>query len=206
VVVFLHDFYDSPHVYADLVFQDFWAWITFTIAVLQAEGTPFYLKPHPNQVSLSEGVLADLKLACPQARFLSARVSNVQLAQQGILCGVTVYGTVAHELAYLGVPSIACARHPHHSFGFCRTARSADEYRDLLADAAARPMAAPEMKRQALAFYYMHNLHGDAQSRALRNAFVEYWKASTGSEPDGAWRMALEQLVRLPGFLEAGSA
>lgn len=206
VVVFLHDFYDSPHVYADLVFHDFWAWVTFTIEVLQAAGIPFYLKPHPNQISLSEGVLADLKRACPQARFLSARVSNVQLAQQGMLCGVTVYGTVAHELAYLSVPSIACARHPHHSFGFCRTARTVHQYRDLLADAASRPMSAAEMKRQALAFYYMHNLHGDPESRALGDAFVEYWKASTRSEPGGAWRAALEQLVTLTGFAEAGSA
>jgi hypothetical protein len=206
VVVFLHDFYDSPHVYADLVFQDFWAWITFTIAALQAEGTPFYLKPHPNQVSLSEGVLADLKRACPQVRFLSAGVSNVQLAEQGMLCGVTVYGTVAHELAYLGVPSIACARHPHHSFGFCRTARSVVAYRDLLADAAVRPMSASEMKREALAFYYMHNLHGEPAARALRNAFVDYWKASGDAESDGAWSTALEQLVTLPGFAEAGSA
>jgi hypothetical protein len=198
VVVFLHDFYDSPHVYADLVFDDFWAWITFTIDALEQDGTPYFLKPHPNQISLSEGVLGELRAARPRARFLSPRVSNVQLARQGMVCGVTVYGTVAHELAYLGIPSIACARHPHHSFGFCRTARSAEEYRRLLAEPDARPLSDAEMKRQALAFYYMHNLHGAPDDRALRGAFVEYWKCGDlGLE---AWRPVFEHLVTRPGF------
>lgn len=38
VVIFLHDFYDSPHVYPDLVFPDFWRWVCFTIEVLQKAG------------------------------------------------------------------------------------------------------------------------------------------------------------------------
>lgn len=204
VVVFLHDFYDSPHVYADLVFEDFWRWILFTIDALEQDGTPYFLKPHPNQINLSEGVLAELRAARPLARLLSPGVSNVQLVRGGMLCGVTVYGSVAHELAYLGVPSIACARHPHHSFGFCRTARSVDAYRRLLAEAAARPLPDEQMKRQALAFYYMHNLHGDLQMRTLRAAFVEYWKS--GDLGLDAWQPAFEHLVTVPGFAAADAA
>jgi hypothetical protein len=202
VVVFLHDFYDSPHVYADLVFQDFWAWITCTIETLQAQGTSFFLKPHPNQISLSEGVLADLKRAYPSVKFLPSSASNVRLVEQGMVCGVTVYGTVAHELAYLGVPTIACARHPHHSFGFCRTARSVDEYRTFLGSPAERACGNDEMRRQALAFYYMHNLHGEPHARELRTRFVEFWKVSESASPSpSAWRESLECLVDAPGFV-----
>jgi hypothetical protein len=39
-VVFLHDFYDSPHIYHDLVFDDFWQWVTFTISALRDAGVP----------------------------------------------------------------------------------------------------------------------------------------------------------------------
>jgi hypothetical protein len=92
-------------------------------------------------------------------------------------CGVTMYGSVAHELAYCGTPSIACARHPHISFDFCRTARSKEEYGELLRTACGRPDAAEEMRRQALAFYYMRNLHGSADELELRDRFSAWWQA-----------------------------
>ena len=201
VVIFLHDFYDSPHVYPDLVFQDFWSWVCFTIEELHQNGTSFFLKPHPNQIALSDQVLATLRVRYPYLKWIESDVSNVQLVQAGIVCGVTVYGTVAHELAYLGVPSICCARHPHHAFQFCRTARNPEEYAKLLQSFDLLPLAKPEMQRQALAFYYMHNLYGSAQDLALRNAFIFLWRIS--GKPDTSEKeikAAVSNLVHLPGF------
>lgn len=175
VVIFLHDFYDSPHVYADVVFDDFWSWICHTIEILNGAGIPFFLKPHPNQIGLSGDVLDRLKAIYPQLNWLPASASNRQLVEAGILCGVTVYGTVAHELAFMGIPSICCARHPHYSFDFCRTAKSRDEYTRLLLTPAVMALERHEMIRQALAFYYMHNLYGDADERALQQSFADFW-------------------------------
>jgi hypothetical protein len=201
MIVFLHDFYDSPHVYADLVFQDFWDWIVCTIDTLRANGTPIFLKPHPNQISLSEGALDDLRRLYPELRFLSPRISNVQLAEAGMLGGVTVYGTVAHELAYLGVPTISCARHPHHAFDFCRTARTVEEYRRMLCSPGDMPVPLPAMRRQALAFYYMHNLHGDPADLELRRRFVDFWSAGVSDSASVAtWASAYCELLATPGF------
>jgi hypothetical protein len=182
VVIFLHDFYDSPHIYPELVFHDFWRWVCFTVEVLQNSGVTFFLKPHPNQIALSDEALVRLRKYYPGLHWLPAEVSNVQLAQAGIACGVTVYGTVAHELAYLGVPSIGCARHPHHTFDFCRTARTRDEYEGMLKTYAILPAPKEEMQRQALAFYYMHNLYGDTDALELRRAFLAFWKSSNVGE------------------------
>lgn len=182
VVIFLHDFYDSPHVYPDLVFLDFWRWICFTIEVLQNSGTSFFLKPHPNQIALSDEALGRLRGKYPELKWLSINTSNVQLARAGIACGVTVYGTVAHELAYLGVPSIACARHPHYTYDFCRTARTQEQYKCMLESYEGMTLSKAEMQRQALSFYYMHNLHGDTDERELRQALVLLWRAcNTGT-------------------------
>lgn len=201
VVVFLHDFYDSPHVYPDLVFDDFWRWICFTIDVLQKSGIPFFLKPHPNQIALSDEALGRLRHQFPGLQWLPDGISNVQLARAGISCGVTVYGTVAHELAYLGVPSIGSARHPHHAFDFCRTARTRDEYADMLRTWALLPVPKEEMQRQALAFYYMHNLFGGEDERALQHAFVEFWKAcNVGSITEETVLRHFRALVNLPAF------
>lgn len=201
VVVFLHDFYDSPHVYPELVFQDFWRWICFTIEVLQQSGTRFFLKPHPNQIALSDAVLSALRQKYPTLGWITSDVNNVQLVQAGIACGVTVYGTVAHELAYLGVPSIGCARHPHHAFDFCRTAHSQEEYAAMLRTFEVQPLSTAAMQQQALAFFYMHNLYGTPDQLALRNAFVGFWKlcdSKSASESDIL--RALDALVQLPAF------
>jgi hypothetical protein len=201
VVVFLHDFYDSPHVYPELVFQDFWRWICFTIEELQQAGTRFFLKPHPNQIALSDEVLSALRHKYPTLGWIAAGVNNVQLVQAGIACGVTVYGTVAHELAYLGVPSIGCARHPHHAFDFCRTAHSRDAYAALLRSFEVQPLSKEAMQEQALSFFYMHNLYGTAEQIELRNAFVGFWKlCDSKSASESEMLRAMQALIQLPAF------
>jgi len=195
VVVFMHDFFDSPHIYADLVFDDFWSWICFTIDALREAKVPFYLKPHPNQIELSKAALAELCRRYPEVRLLSTRINAAQLAKARVMCGVTVYGSVAHELAYFGVPTVACARHPHASFEFCRTARTRDEYHSFLQSPATMPLDAAEMRRQALMFYYMHNLYGDPDELALRADFVAFWTACNSDDPSG--NTAAQALQRL---------
>lgn len=201
VVIFLHDFYDSPHIYPELVFHDFWRWVCFTIEVLQRSGIRFFLKPHPNQIALSDEALGRLRASYPGLQWLPTGVSNVQLARAGIACGITVYGTVAHELAYLGVSSIGCARHPHHTFDFCRSARTQDEYAELLKTYDILPLPKEEMQRQALAFYYMHNLYGSPDELELRQAFVAFWKAcNVGVATQEGVFQGLQALRRLPAF------
>lgn len=200
-VVFLHDFYDSPHVYADLVFDDFWQWICFTIDTLRQAGIRFFLKPHPNQISLSDEVLRRLKEKYPDLCWLDSSIRNTDLAQAGIACGITVYGTVAHELAYLGIPSIGCARHPHHAFDFCRTAKNREEYRRLLQTLSVRPVSDEAMRRQALAFYYMHNLYGEKADLELLHAFVALWKlCNTESSTEAEITAQFRTMTALPAF------
>jgi hypothetical protein len=204
VVIFLHDFYDSPHVYHGMVFGDFWLWICFTIDVLQQAGIRFFLKAHPNQIALSHASLHELNRAYPQLQFVPPGVTTVQLADVGMACGVTVYGTVAHELAYLGVPSIACARHPHTAFAICHTAASQAEYAALLRSSLQLTADPRALRHEALAFYYMHNLFGTDGELALRNAFVTWWKCCHQPESSEAEMLehfdALRQSPALRAF------
>jgi hypothetical protein len=182
VVVFLHDFFDSPHIYADLIFDDFWQWICCTVHTLTEAGIPFFLKPHPNQIAASVIVLDQLRAKFPALRLLSTRITNQQLVDAGMAAGVTVYGTVGHELAYLGVPVICCALHPHHAFDFCRTARSVPEYVSMLRQPFNLSLSREEMRIQALQFYYAHNLHGDAGALALRERFSTFFKTGVAAD------------------------
>ena len=127
-----------------------------------------------------------LQATFPGAQLLSTRVTNRQLADAGLGAGVTVYGTIGHELAYLGVPVISCARHPHHAFGFCRTAGSVAEYEAMLRQPFVRVLSREAMREQALQFYYAHNLHGSDQALALRSRFANLFKASNDTTDPAA--------------------
>lgn len=204
VAIFLHDFYDSPNAYPDFVFTDFWDWVTSTIDALAKADIPFVLKPHPNQILLSDAALGELRKKYPEARWLDSSTNNVDLVSAGIACGVTVYGTVANELAYLGVPSICAAAHPHQSFDFCRTAHSRREHEALLAEPATRPLEVSEMKLQALQFYAMkNNLHDPIQAE-LGNAFTEYYIAAVNdviNDTSVGALAALRNLRSQPGYI-----
>jgi hypothetical protein len=167
VIVFLHDFYDSPHVYDGMLFPDFWEWICFTIETLRENNIKFFLKPHPNQISLSDTAIKQLLKKYPALNLLTSKVTNKQLVDGGILCGVTVYGTVAHELSFMGVPSIGCACHPHISFDFCKTAKTKTEYATLLRNSSNLDNDHQTLKTQSQIFYYMHNLNYTAQQQML---------------------------------------
>jgi hypothetical protein len=167
IVVFLHDFYDSPHIYPDMVFPDFWEWACFTIDTLNKANIKFVIKPHPNQINLSDSVLVELKKRYPGITILSPKINNKQMVDAGAVCAVTVYGSVAHEMAYMGLPTIASARHPHISFDFCKTAKNKIEYTELLSSANQIALDKAEMKRQSLIFYYMHNLNLGEEEKAL---------------------------------------
>jgi hypothetical protein len=129
-------------------------------------------------------------------------VTNRQLAQAGMRCAVTVYGTVAHEMAYLGVPTIACARHPHASFEFCTTATSLQEYREALqASLDSRPFDRAKAKEQSLRFFHMHNRNLGEDEMELRDAAISLWAdcGRADAEP-GQVVFRLRRLGELGGF------
>jgi hypothetical protein len=182
VVVFLHDFFDSPHCYRWMVYADFWEWTLATLRIADSLKLKIFLKPHPNQVSASTEIVQRLKRMFPAAEFLSPDTSNRQLAEGGISCAVTVYGTVAHEMAYLGVPTITAGDHPHISFDFCKTARSAEEYACIMGQNAHLRHSREELRRQSLEFYYMHNLNFSPDYLKLRDALAKI--AVQANEPE----------------------
>ena len=198
LVIFLHDFYDSPHVYKDFIFSDFWAWATITIEILMSAKVKFAIKPHPNQISDSDRAVALLMERYPYLKILSTEISNESLAKSGITCGVTAYGTVAHELAYFGIPTIACARHPHHQYDFCRTARCLTEYRQFLQSSTSCLVPVTEMNRQALEFVYMHNLNLSKDDYYFRERVASYFSSFVGEPSAETIETILDELRQLP--------
>ena len=168
-VIFLHDFFDSVHIYRWVTFHDFWTWVCFTIDTLQGAGIPFAIKAHPNQVADSSSALNLLIEKYPGLNVIPAHVSNKQLVRSGMTSAITVFGTVASEMAFMGVPTISCGDNPHISFDFCHTARTRAEYADLLRKHGALAAPLEEMRAESCAFYYMHALDYAERDQTLCN-------------------------------------
>ena len=47
-VMFLQDFYDSPHDWGKLAFNDFYIWTIFTLNIIKKYNLKIAIKPHPN--------------------------------------------------------------------------------------------------------------------------------------------------------------
>lgn len=174
IIIFLHDFFDSPHVYNWMIFPDFYEWLTFTIKIARKNNLKLFIKPHPNQITNSESVVTKIKEQYPDIPFLSTGITNKQLVKAGMGCGVTVYGTVAHELAFLGTQIISCGDNPHISFNLCHHAKNKDEYENLLKNFSSLSIDKKIMKEEALAFYYIRNLNAPPSDIELLSALAEF--------------------------------
>ena len=158
-----------------MVFMDFWEWLEFTVKTLRDASLPFFIKPHPNQTTESAVVTEEFVRRYPGVRCVPATVTNAQLVEAGISCGISVYGTVVSELAYMGVPSICCSNHPAVSFDYARTARSKEEYARLLRNFQNHTVNRELIKQQACAFEYMHNHNLSSEDILLRDTFIQSW-------------------------------
>ena len=168
VVIFLHDFFDSPHVYESMVFSDFIEWLTFTVEYLEKNSILYYVKSHPASNDDVKKILTEYKKKYNNFNILSNKITNKQLISNGIALGVTVYGTVAHELAYMGVPALTCGNGPHSGFDFCYEATTKDEYKSFLKKYnKLRYSNHGLIKQRVELFYYMYYLHNNSNEKEL---------------------------------------
>lgn len=169
LVIFLHDFYDSPHGHKYMLFNDFWEWICYTIERLTEYNINYFIKPHPNQIPLNETIIKELKRKYKNIKLISSSISNTQLVMSGMKCGVTVYGTVAHEIGYFGIPVICCGDNPHNSYDFYFNAKNLNEYDNYLKNSMNLEKNKEYMRLQCLSFYYMHNIHIKEEIKEIRD-------------------------------------
>ena len=175
IIIFLHDFFDSPHSYPNFLFNDFWSWICFTIDKLTFSKKSFYIKEHPNQITGNEAVISKLRKIYPEVRWIKSSFNNLSFVDQNIKYIITAYGTISHEMAYWGIGSLCCASHPHEKFDFCITATSIEEYERYLVYSDLIKFNKSTIKEQALIFFYMHNLHGSYSEVLFRERLSEFW-------------------------------
>lgn len=156
-IIFLHDFFDSPHIYRWMLHNDFYHWITDTIDILLQSHIKFYIKPHPNQSSASKNVVSSLMQKYSHETLLnwiSDKVSNSVILKSNPSLVVSVYGSVLVEAAYCGVKSISAGDHPAYNFNIAYNPLDLNDYHQKLQNPCLIPSPCPQDSIVFLAQHY----------------------------------------------------
>lgn len=156
-VVFLHCFFDSPHIHRYMHYADFYEWITRTLDLASETNFDFYVKSHPNAVEGNEEIVESLKIQYPKINFLPATVKNNQLIEEKFDVAFTVYGTLGHEYPYFNIPVVNAGDNPHANYSFCIHASTREQYEWYVKNIDKVPGVELSARDEILEFYYMHN-------------------------------------------------
>ena len=153
VVVYAQVWFDFPHTFAMQNFTDFLDWITFTVAqVSKNTSVTWLLKPHPGDSWYGGVRLADVLGSLPSHVQLCAEETDSLTTQVAADYAVTVHGTVAIEATARGVPVLCADRSYYGDWAFSYTAKSREEYAQLLASIQSLARPTEEHRQRAMAF------------------------------------------------------
>ncbi|HEV8082822.1 MAG TPA: hypothetical protein VGP55_06460 [Chitinophagaceae bacterium] len=137
VVLFLHDFIDSPGIYGSCVFFDQWEWIAESVTILKRYNKRLVIKIHPNVNDSNKVAIQLLKQLYHDDKsilFIEKKTSLIVLKENGIRGVLTLFGSVIVECAFLGIPCISAANNPYIGFEISLNAISKNDFRKKMAN------------------------------------------------------------------------
>ena len=155
VVIYVHDFYDSPHVNRMLQFTDLYQFLKETLqALLDVKDTTIFIKIHPNGISGCKEKTIELVESFSQAHFelLDETVSNISIIKLRPDLIATARGTVCLEMAYFEIPTVALFDNLYTNFKFTHTCN--DKYHFFAIIKGERKAEIDFNKENIIRFYY----------------------------------------------------
>jgi hypothetical protein len=180
IVIWVHDFFDSPHVRGWLLFEDYYEWLLFILDSADTEMNDYYIKVHPNSSDLNLNVIKSLLIKFEKIRLIPKNISTKQLVDEKIDLVITNHGTVAHELPLFKVPVLCSGNNPHVSFSFSHTAKSKEEFLKIIRNPSLMPSLkkSSEIENEIYNFYLIHYLYNKKYYLSEKNKlFISYLRS-----------------------------
>lgn len=156
LLVLSHDFFDNPHAYTRMLFDDFIDWLSFVADCCAKNRIDCYIKLHRDFSDVEHQMVLDFQTRNPFVVIVDPEVSYHQLFDEGIRFVTTCYGSAGHELPLLGFTVINASYNPHVAFSFNHHASTKDGYYNLLKDQI--PIVINEtLKNEIYMFYSVHS-------------------------------------------------
>ncbi|QEA40059.1 hypothetical protein FGL86_13885 [Pistricoccus aurantiacus] len=167
LVFMLHAFSDSPHIYKDMVFPDFWEWIVQSLDFIRdrelTKKYEVYLKPHPNRFGYEDKFISQLDNMYDFINILDDDFNNKKLVEFHPAAIVSVYGSVAAEFTTMGTPVILCGDNPTSAYDFAFNSDDKDSYFNLIKNADFLKVDESKIN-QVYEFMYMHYIYNSKMS------------------------------------------
>lgn len=163
VLICSHCFFDNPHCYGDMLFLDFFEWLSFLGEISNRSNYDWYLKVHPDY---RKGTIENINLILkryPKIKFIPPDISHQQLVREGIRFVLTVYGTVGCEYPLMGVQVINAGNNPHIAYDFNWHPKTLEEYKWMLLNLENLNMKIDE--NEIYKFYFIHHIYGNYCSK-----------------------------------------
>lgn len=158
ILVATHCFFDSPHPYGVNLFPDFYEWLYFLGEISKQTDHDWYIKTHPDFLPGNIPIVREFISKYPKFTLLPSETSHMQLIEEGINFGLTVYGTIGFEYAALGIPVITASRcNPRIRYNFNIHPRDVDEYRQILLNLSSQKLEID--LNEVYEYYFMAFIH-----------------------------------------------
>jgi hypothetical protein len=159
VIIYIHDFYDSPHINRCLMFNDLYDFLKSILDNIDFNSnTHYFIKPHPNSVYNTDEILYNLvsNYKSENLHILSKKISNNDIIKIKPDLIVTARGTITIEMAYHNIPVVCLYDNPYVNFTFAHTCYSRDEFYSII-NGYIQPKVEIN-KSDILSFYYQYFL------------------------------------------------
>ena len=132
IVIFIHSFADSPHARGKNLFPDLYEWLNYLSKIAPQTNYDWYIKPHPNY-SHEIHHINDFVKKNPFIKKIDPGAGNLALVNQGLKYVLTVNGSCASELPYLGVKVVnASINNPHIKYNFSISPKNINAYKKTI--------------------------------------------------------------------------
>lgn len=160
IIIFSHCFYDNPHRFRKLYFNDFYEQIKYILDLsLKLNKYEWYYKPHPNELFGNFNIHNFFKKNYSHVNFLDKNTSHRNIIALKPELVITNHGTIAHEYASFKIPVVNTGDNPHINYKFCLHAKSKTELNKILHKVSFYKKKINYDKNEIYEFLYMHYEH-----------------------------------------------
>ena len=133
VLIAMHNFYDSPHVFGNMLFPDFYEWLKHIIKLSKKTDYEWFLKLHPENTTKDIKYINNILKDNLNIKMISHKTNQNEIINSGIKFVLTCFGSIGYEYAYRNITVVnACVNNPHANYKFTINPKSIKEFNKII--------------------------------------------------------------------------
>ena len=160
ILIASHCLSDAPHVYGDLLFNDFNDWLNYLGKISlqnKLKKYKWYIKPHPAFYKKELDYYTNFLKKYKKFSMIEPDTThNFIINELKIDYVLTVFGSISYEYPLFGIPVISAGSNPHSGYNFSTNPKNIGEYKKILLNLAS--ISNKINKKEIYEFYGMHHL------------------------------------------------